>query len=188
VCGIPIILLALAIVPSPGPQDARPTVAEIVRDYHEYRKVTPEPVTVNFELSLLCRGVYKHDIVEARRKTGPHAYSSVLIYMNEPGASAFKEKSGRYPVGAVVIKEKARLAYWVGRERDVVREPDGVGGMVKRAPGYNPEHGDWEYFYFEDPKQIESGRIESCVNCHAAAKDRDFVFGDWRKFLGPDWR
>ena len=53
--------------------------------------------------------------------------------------------------------------------------------MVKRAPGYDPEHGDWEYFYFEDPAKIEQGKIQSCVRCHAGAKATDHVFGTWER-------
>ena len=29
--------------------------------------------------------------------------------------------------------------------------------MIKRPPGYDPQHGDWEYFYFEQPTTVESG-------------------------------
>ena len=53
------------------------------------------------------------------------------------------------------------------------------GGMIKRAPGYDPEHGDWEYFFFEDIAKIEHGKIASCVNCHHGAKDKDHVFKAW---------
>jgi hypothetical protein len=51
--------------------------------------------------------------------------------------------------------------------------------MIKRPSGYDPSHGNWEYFYFENPSKIESGKITSCVQCHAGAADRDFVFGTW---------
>ncbi|MDB6068335.1 MAG: hypothetical protein JWR26_4543 [Pedosphaera sp.] len=57
---------------------------------------------------------------------------------------------------------------------------NGVGGMVKRAPGYDPAHGDWEYFYFDDAAKIQSGRIASCVGCHETAKGKDYVFGTWK--------
>jgi hypothetical protein len=56
----------------------------------------------------------------------------------------------------------------------------GVGGMVKRAAGFDPAHGDWEYFYFEDPAHIESGAIATCTGCHASARATDYVFGSWR--------
>jgi hypothetical protein len=52
--------------------------------------------------------------------------------------------------------------------------------MIKRPPGYDPDHGNWEFFYFEDPVKIESGKIASCVDCHNIAR-QDHVFGDWAK-------
>ena len=71
--------------------------------------------------------------------------------------------------------------------------------MIKRADGFDPAHGDWEYFcsahvpgLADDPAvaqsavaqvkpagKIESGRIASCVQCHEAAKRTDYVFGTW---------
>ncbi len=51
---------------------------------------------------------------------------------------------------------------------------------MKRSAGYDPEHGDWEYFYFEDRKKIESGPIASCIQCRSSAQAHDYVFGNWR--------
>ena len=101
--------------------------------------------------------------------------------MNKSAAEAFGTNATVFPVGAVVVKQKSILGY-----RDTngawIREADtGVGGMVKRNPGYDPTHGDWEYFYFQDPKKIESGHIPSCIQCHESARDKDRVFGTWRK-------
>jgi hypothetical protein len=87
-----------------------------------------------------------------------------------------------YPVGAVIVKEKQRLepdggGQVTGQEGSVAS--DGVGGMIKRLAGYDPEHGDWEYFYFEDPTKVEQGKIASCVECHRGAAATDYVFGGW---------
>jgi hypothetical protein len=100
--------------------------------------------------------------------------------MNEPGARAFAERKRIYPEGSVVVKEKHFHEYQGPNGRDA-GGGDGVGGMIKRAAGFDPKHGDWEYFYFADPKRIESGRIASCVQCHAAAGETDHVFGTWAK-------
>jgi hypothetical protein len=93
--------------------------------------------------------------------------------MNGQAEAAFKS-GGTYPVGAAVVKRKLR-------EKNDKLVASGVGGMIKRAPGYDPKHGDWEYFYFEDEAKIESGKIDSCVNCHRLAAKTDFVFGNWGK-------
>jgi hypothetical protein len=77
------------------------------------------------------------------------------------------------------VKEKAGRTYQTDFTKSETTH-NGVGGMVKRPPGYDPEHGDWEYFYFEDPAKIESGKIGSCVACHAGA-GQDHVFGSWAR-------
>src|SRR5207237_171665 len=80
---------------------------------------------------------------------------------------------------SVIVKEKKRQDWIRGAPSDVIHSRDGVGGMIKRAPGYDPEHGDWEYFYFENASRIESGRIVTCVQCHVGASGKDYVFGEW---------
>src|SRR2546423_444015 len=157
---------------------AQPKVAEIVKKYPEYQQITAQPVFVNPELAMLCVGTSKAQFDAARAKFGPHANTAISIYMNEAATNAFRERRP-YPAGAVVVKCKKLLGY---RGPDGVwhaETENGVGGMVKRPNGYDPAHGDWEYFYFEQPATVESGRIASCVQCHAAAKTSDYVFGTW---------
>jgi hypothetical protein len=97
--------------------------------------------------------------------------------MNEPAAQVFSRGNNVYPVGSVIVKEK-RILDFSGKKS--ASAENGVGGMVKRAASYDPAHGDWEYFYFEDTSNIQAGRIQSCVQCHEGAKDKDYVFGTWR--------
>ncbi len=139
---------------------------------------------VNLELALLCRGISKEDIDAARARFGPHANTGILIYMNKLAADAFATNASAFPVGAVIVKQKQLRGYTNKDGKQVDEAGAGVGGMVKRSAGYDPKHGDWEYFYFEDRNKIESGRIASCVQCHSSAKDRDHVFGSWRKAGG----
>jgi hypothetical protein len=119
-------------------------------------------------------------IAWAHQQHGPHAFCSVNIYMNEVAATAFEQSASPYPVNSVIVKEK-----WASADSpDHIHLqgsnlPDGVGGMIKRPPGYDPDHGDWEYFNFENPNKIESGRISSCVQCHQSAEKTDHVFGNW---------
>jgi hypothetical protein len=162
--------------------NANPSISEITTSFTNYSKITKEPVYVNPELAMLCRGASKEEVEAARTKFGPHANAAILIYMNPPAATAFGSNAATFPVGSVIIKQKKVLGYrengkWVNDLNN------GVGGMVKRPAGYDPQHGDWEYFYFEDPKKIESGRIASCVQCHDAAKEKDHVFGTWRSAI-----
>ena len=102
-----------------------------------------------------------------------------MIYMNDDAAvGAFERSAAAYPVGSVVVKEKRAQPPMADSAPEA---HDGVGGMIKRPAGYDPQHGDWEYFYFETPDAIETGRIASCVQCHAGAASSDFVFGSWAR-------
>lgn len=146
---------------------------------------------------MLCRGATAQEVQAARAKYGPHANASVVIYMNDAAATAFRAKAAAYPVGAVVIKEKKLGAHHDEAGNWVPAAGDGVGGMIKRAAGYDPEHGDWEYFYFDQSSaydmstvvkpafKVESGRIASCAQCHDAAKRTDYVFGSWENPHNP---
>jgi hypothetical protein len=155
---------------------------DVARDYAKLTLVTPEPVLVNPELAMLCRGASQRDISEAAKTFGPHAYTTVRIFMNDAASEAFKRKGVAYPVGAIVVKEKKGQGYFgAGSPRAALKTHDGVGGMIKREPGYDAGHGDWEYFYFEDAAKVESGKIASCVQCHAGAAKNDYVFGSWAK-------
>ena len=146
---------------------AAPVVKEVAKNYRQMRAVTTQPVAVDPRLLMLCREPSPKEVEAAEKKNGPHAISQIKIYMNESGAEAFEKAAKAFPVGAVIVKEKQSST-------------NGVGGMIKRPPGYDPDHGDWEFFYFEDPAKIESGKIASCIQCHDGAR-QDHVFGDWAK-------
>ena len=156
-----------------------PPVSMIAEHYTNYVKVTPREVLVNPELAMLCNGVSQEAVEAARKKYGPHANAAILIYMSRPAALAFRDGVVPYPVGAVIVKEKM-IGSYIDNNGSFHSEKNGGGGMVKRAPGFDPAHGDWEYFYFEDPAKIKNGKISSCVKCHESAKTTDYVFGTWR--------
>ncbi len=128
---------------------------------------------------MLCAGVFQTNVDAARIKFGPHANTGILIYMNKLAAEAFGTNAAVFPVGAVIVKQKTMGGYFDKNRKLVHDAGTEVGGMVKRSSGYDPGHGDWEYFYFEDAGKIESGRISSCVQCHESAKSKDYVFGTW---------
>lgn len=163
-------------------------VSDVARDYAKLTAMTPKPVFVNPELAMLCRGASQKEVEEAAKTLGPHAHTSVRIFMNEQAADAFKQKLQSYPIGSIVVKEKQGLQYWgaSGWREKGSKTHSGVGGMIKRGKGFDPDHGDWEYFYFEEPAKVESGKIASCVQCHAGAAEKDYVFGNWAKQTKED--
>jgi hypothetical protein len=158
----------------------QPDVRDIAKSYHDLKLMTKEPVFVDPGLAMLCRGATQGEVEAARKVSGPHAHTEVKIYMNDRAAGAFGKPKTVYPIGSVIVKEKNALDYWsTTQSHKSVSANDGVGGMIKRAAGYDPAHGDWEYFYFEDSRKIESGKISSCVQCHSGAAGKDYVFGGW---------
>jgi hypothetical protein len=161
-----------------GQITSHPTVEEIAKSYGDYQAITTQPVLVNPELAMLCVGASTAQVDAARIKFGPHANTAISIYMNDAAANAFRERRS-YPVGAVVVKRKRLMSYGGSNSVSPGETENGVGGMVKRSPGYDSAHGDWEYFYYDRPDHIESGQIASCVQCHIGAKTSDYVFGSW---------
>ena len=83
-------------------------------------------------------------------------------------------KTGKpVPVGTVVIKEKHPVA-------NSKAAPVAVAAMIKREPGYDPEHGDWEYAYEQlvpvAEQKVTHGKMENCINCHRIKKESDYLF------------
>lgn len=50
--------------------------------------------------------------------------------------------------------------------------------MLKRAPGFNPKGGDWEFLLVdgEASKVIERQKKGSCLECHVTQRERDFAY------------
>ena len=103
--------------------------------------------------------------------------------MNPTAEQVHQDDSAAYPVGSVVVKEKHELVTDGpspdGLAVDQASSTAAIAGMIKRAPGYDPDHGDWEYFYYENNQVAATGRLSNCIDCHTYAADRDYVFGRW---------
>jgi hypothetical protein len=52
--------------------------------------------------------------------------------------------------------------------------------MLKRAPGFNPKGGDWEFLTANGglTKITKRQKKGSCLDCHARQRERDFVFSE----------
>jgi hypothetical protein len=156
-----------------------PDVRQVATGYRTFRTMTKESILVDPGLAMLCRGARQVEVEAARKVSGPHAHTAVNIFMNSVATDAFGKANATYPVGSIIVKEKKALGYWSATQpSEMAKANDGVGGMIKRPPGYDPTHGDWEYFYFEEANQIESGKIDACIQCHSGAA-KDYVFGAW---------
>ena len=93
------------------------------------------------------------------------------VYAN-PVASRALKAWGRpkLPVGSVIVRETLAKP---GDEKPVL-----VVAMVKRAPGFNPKGGDWEFLTIEpSPTKIKTRQKKgSCLDCHSSQRESDFIF------------
>lgn len=107
------------------------------------------------------------------KEHGPHREHSIVVRVNPTGIAAFRART-TVPAGTVVVKQK------YAPDAPESAEPVAIAAMTKRQPGYDPAHGDWEYAYEEyppgAPPKVSRGRIESCIDCHHAASDRDYLY------------
>ena len=161
-----------------------PDAKAILKTYSkDLKKLTPKPHLVNGYLFLLCRRVSDEEILKIQKEqTGPHFLTHVDIYTDKAGAEALKAGKAKLPVGTVIVKEKSKKAEYpisLGKEGGVGKE--GIGGMIKREPGYDPENGDWEYFYSDKDGKVTSGKMKNCIECHKKAAEKDYVFRTWLK-------
>jgi hypothetical protein len=96
---------------------------------------------------------------------------------DDPEEDECVELFSDYAAGTIVLKENYLL-------KDRVPEtPLMVTLMIKHEPGYDPEHGDWEYAQFDSSgKLIISGNATDpnvnkvCAECHINMSGRDYLF------------
>lgn len=153
-------------------------------NYRSWARVNTTPQYIMSKLDLLCVGPSPAQI--AAEKLDPHVRHYMLCYVNKIGEQAMlTQKSPRFPVGSVVLKEKLDSPK-VDAKRTLIT------AMVKHAPGYDPQHGDWEYIVAKcsnvsnvsniangDGATLQSrGKLANCGACHAEKRRTDFVFRD----------
>lgn len=165
--------------PTHDPAFSEPSnVLRIAEEYHSYVLMTPEPYEVNPFFAISCSAIRKEDLDRVSELHGPHTNTVITIYMNKNAANAYENESVYLP-GSIIVKEKRKQGYFNDEITEIIGKGTGVGGMIKRKDGYDPENGNWEYFYYESTDDITSGRIQNCSLCHEKAKEADWVFGTW---------
>ncbi len=158
---------ALLLGPTP-PKPLEVTGENVLSFYKTFDRLNDEPIEVSAWLSAVCAPAFGHDHDRAREveRAGPHTDALVHLYAHGVDKSTFASPERQFPVGTIVVKEKLTDDF----------KPDGVGGMRKMPPGYDPEGGDWLYFYSSKSGGFFSGRLENCRSCHLRAKESDFVY------------
>lgn len=91
----------------------------------------------------------------------------------------FKE----YSVGTAFLKE-----HFVSKDG---RPAEGslMTAMIKREKGYDPNFGDWQYYWVTATGHIimkgksdNKSLFSSCIECHSNMADRDYVFSTFSRF------
>ena len=81
----------------------------------------------------------------------------------------FSTKPAAFPIGSIIVREKLSQPNAL---------PELLAVMIKRANGFNPKGGDWEFLTFEGTgvKVKSREKTGSCLDCHSRQSDQDFVF------------
>lgn len=144
--------------------NSKPAVKELV-NYRQWALVNPKPYFIPFPLAVPCApGMPAGTIIN------PHIGKFIKVYVNAVGQRAMlSQKRPSFPVGSVIVKEKLTTAKST--------KPELMTVMLKRAPGYNPKCGDWEFMVVNGTatKVEASGKLANCQSCHTD-KGMDYIF------------
>jgi hypothetical protein len=141
-------------------------------EFSKWPKATERPHAVAFINAYDCRALHTEDLTKTY---GPHFKPSIVVRVNPEAIEDFKAMRP-VAVGTVVIKEK--YSEW-----DASKPPHGFTAMIKREPGYDPDHGNWEYadVQLQLEKKVARGKIASCIACHDGKKNEDYLFRNYLK-------
>jgi len=148
-------------------------------DFGHWDQIDSQPKSVASQVTERCianpyEGMRRSD---GYPENNPHRSDLIQIRVNDVGRNAYR-LGNPAPVGTVVIKEK-HLFPEVGESVRVDR-PFAVAAMIKRASGYDPEHGDWEYAYQVNlpvkDKSLIQGKLANCIGCHQDVRNQDYLF------------
>jgi len=161
--GIAVLGCGLAFAETFGEGDTE--IATEVGLVHIKHRVTQKLFKMEPEAARLCAP-------PGRAKAhNPHAdyYCHVYITPIVPAQETMESGKGVYPAGTVIVKQKFLDAEG--------KKPALFTVMRKMKPGYDKEHGDWEYSIVDSTAErvFSRGKTDSCIGCHAAYKETDYV-------------
>jgi len=160
---------------APARKPALPEAITRIAGYKTWRKVNPKAVLMLPADAMLCVSTLR-----TSQPPNPHLWKYVFVYVNPIGADAMiRQVHPHFPVGSVIVKEKL--------SQPNSKRPELLTVMIKRAKGYHPAGGDWEFVATNGAgTQVQAqGKLESCQHCHQLppARDADHVF---RAYYLPD--
>ena len=151
-----------------------PDIDAIMRGYHSYTPQTEMPEPVSAYIFGLCRLPTLPEQEFADSEHGGGRY--LRDWANDPAVSGIARRGAPvFAPGAIIVKEKH-----VATPTNSGFELAALGFMIKREPGFAPDHGDWDYAYWEQELGVITSAEQSsyCAGCHAGAAETDHVFVD----------
>jgi hypothetical protein len=94
-----------------------------------------------------------------------------VVFVNDIARAVMSgEKNAKFPEGSIIVREK------LARADDA--QPELIAVMYKRARGFNPAAGDWEFLTVDGAMTKIQARQKkgSCLECHVSQRDSDFVY------------
>jgi hypothetical protein len=146
-------------------RDVRTAQVKEIAGYRSWTKVNTVPQLMPDRTAQLCADV------RAIQRKSPHDNKYLTVYVNELGRRAMLEQvAPSFPEGSVIVKEKL-----AAKDSD---QPELMTVMIKRAKGFNPANGDWEYMVVDGTGTTvqAQGNLENCQSCHSGRPGTDYVF------------
>lgn len=99
-----------------------------------------------------------------------HNNNWVGIYVDQLAEETYRSASSPYPRCAKIVKPIYADASGAGVRKLTV--------MMKMAPGYDPENGDWWYGVYDasGTELWRAGKLPECIICHEQAEETDYLF------------
>ena len=132
--------------------------------YRQWTLVNPTPQLMEPLPAISCT------MIPGRQEPSPHLHKYISVFVNPVAREEMMTRqSPKFPIGSMIVKEK------LGSVDSTT--PELLTAMIKRAPGYNPEGGDWEYLVLDGAasKIVEQGKLTRCSGCHRPYQHSDFV-------------
>lgn len=132
-----------------------------------------------FEYSGLHWGQFVIIYTHLGEQTFRHNYLQYVNWFDDPDDEDNEPSFEVYPVGTVLLKENFSV------KNGAPDTPQTVAAMIKRASGFDPQMGDWEYIQLDVQGNIivqghsrQPDVYNTCASCHQNVADRDYVFSN----------
>jgi hypothetical protein len=99
--------------------------------------------------------------------TGKHPHGALLTtYVNDIALAGINDRIGTLDNGSIIVKEN----YMPNKTLGAIT-------VMYRVAGYDPNGGDWFWAkYAANGSIAKEGKVNGCINCHAAVINNDWVF------------